>query len=94
DKDGLWFLGFLLWFEMCFSERFYLAFILSFIYIFLLDKFFQSHLFKIYFIFIIVGAIFLRLDLGILNLYFEIIKSFLFPIHLFILFILMRKKEF
>ncbi|EAL2420891.1 hypothetical protein [Campylobacter jejuni] len=72
----------------------YLAFILFFIYIFLLDKFFQSHLFKIYFIFIIVGAIFLRLDLGNLNLYFEIIKSFLFPIHLFILFILMRKKEF
>ncbi|HFZ5136420.1 TPA: hypothetical protein ACIK0W_000835 [Campylobacter jejuni] len=54
----------------------YLAFILSFIYIFLLDKFFQSYLFKIYFIFIIVGAIFLRLDLGNLNLYFEIIKSF------------------
>ncbi len=93
----------------CFSEYFslkttilwqffiYSAFIFSFIYIFLLDKFFQSHIFKIYFIFVILYSVFLKLDLEINDLYFQIAKFFKFfslIIYLFILLILMRKKEF
>lgn len=58
------------------------------IYFLFLDKFFQTHLFKIFFVFACLCGILIEIASM------DFIKPFILPTYLFILLILMRKKEF
>ncbi|EMS8439996.1 hypothetical protein V5B48_001338, partial [Campylobacter coli] len=58
------------------------------IYLLFLDKFFQSHLFKIFFVYACLCTILTEFK------FMDFTTPFVLPIYLFILLILMRKKSF
>ncbi|TEY04095.1 hypothetical protein [Campylobacter sp. US33a] len=68
----------------------FFSFIIYLIYLLFLDKFFKSHLFKIFFVFVFLCGVLTELKFMLM----DFIMPFVLPTYFLILFILMRKKEF